>query len=212
MDGVVALLADVHGRALRIIAKELQEDVEGLGAASRRARQRGRISNQLAKKLDRIDTAFAVCRHLTEPRANGFIGGLLDALARGCGDGEKRNQGKASEEHDAGDQTNAKEKCEEVTKPPTVRELMMTKPIVKAADPVLAVAGPGTEAQEQIEANIDGPSCIRAPGGLWVAPGWPPGGRFARSRRSSRIWSTRGGLPRILGRMLFEIYDRWWSR
>lgn len=70
---MASLILLLHGDALRAISKVLQRHCEGLQQASRLARQRGIISNKLAKKLCQLDIAFNLVRHITEPSARGMM-------------------------------------------------------------------------------------------------------------------------------------------
>ena len=59
------------------------DDLEGLGVAARLARKRRMVSNDTCKWLVRVDTAFAVVRHLTEPRVSKYMVLLEKALGDG---------------------------------------------------------------------------------------------------------------------------------
>eukprot|EP00929_Paragymnodinium_shiwhaense_P067487 TRINITY_DN33962_c0_g3_i1.p1 TRINITY_DN33962_c0_g3~~TRINITY_DN33962_c0_g3_i1.p1 ORF type:complete len:267 (-),score=31.92 TRINITY_DN33962_c0_g3_i1:62-862(-) len=66
--GVAALLAEAHGDALRQLTEVLNFDAVGLTSAARRAKRQSIISSTLAKKLEKLDIAFAVSRHITRPK------------------------------------------------------------------------------------------------------------------------------------------------
>jgi len=71
-----ALLAVAHGRALRMLCLLLKSHYSGLAAAARAARQRGEISNAMAKRLVTLDNAYAFVRHVSVPMVEDFIAKL----------------------------------------------------------------------------------------------------------------------------------------
>jgi hypothetical protein len=77
----VELLADVHGDAFRCLCTRMDKDFVGLTVASRHARRAGLITQTMAKKLERLDSAFSVVRHLSRPKVNCFLMDLKDMIA-----------------------------------------------------------------------------------------------------------------------------------
>ena len=82
-----ALVADLHGRVLRLISLELGVHFEGLRSAAAICRRRRLLSSQAVKRLERLDHAFALTRHITAPSAAEFLRGLAGELASGLGPG-----------------------------------------------------------------------------------------------------------------------------
>ena len=77
---VEGLVAEARGLAFRRVTDALGEDHEGLSKAARRARQKGILPNLWARKLIKLDEAFAVIRHLTSQRASRFDEDLAQEL------------------------------------------------------------------------------------------------------------------------------------
>ena len=75
MASAAALLADLHGAALRRLSSVVG-DVVGLTVAAREARRRRRVSPYLARKLERIDVAMHYSQHITPAK----VGSLLAVL------------------------------------------------------------------------------------------------------------------------------------
>jgi hypothetical protein len=73
---MAALVAELHGMALRQMSEVLGVHCQGLSQASRMARHRGLIANGTAKRLVHLDSAHNVLRHITRPFANDFLAGL----------------------------------------------------------------------------------------------------------------------------------------
>ena len=73
------MLAELHGDLLRRLSGVTNEDYEGLGVAARRVAHRGLIDGRMRKRIERIDMAFSVVRHLTGPKVATFWG-ELDAM------------------------------------------------------------------------------------------------------------------------------------
>ena len=95
---MASLILSLHGDALRAISKVLQRHCEGLQQASRLARQRGLISNKLAKSLCQVDIAFNLVRHITEPSARSMMQEIEQQLSLGRAE-KKEAEEKAGEEH-----------------------------------------------------------------------------------------------------------------
>ena len=72
-----ALVAEAHGRALRLVAFARGRHFVGLASASRACRF---LPNKLQKKLVALDSAFAVTRHITRPSLESFVRELEEAL------------------------------------------------------------------------------------------------------------------------------------
>ena len=71
MSGDAAcLVAEVHGRLVRLVASATGQHFQGLRAASSSLRRNGLITNRLARQLTRLDDAFAVIRHITSVRSD----------------------------------------------------------------------------------------------------------------------------------------------
>ena len=83
--GVVGMLAELHGRSLRRLCGLLQRDFEGLTVAARWAARQGLVSKGTCKRLERVDIAFGIVRHLTVPRVEAFWQGLEAELAAAAG-------------------------------------------------------------------------------------------------------------------------------
>ena len=95
---MASLILSLHGDALRAISKVLQRHCEGLQQASRLARQRGLISNKLAKSLCQVDIAFNLVRHITEPSARNMMQEIEQQLSMERAE-KKEAEEKAGEEH-----------------------------------------------------------------------------------------------------------------
>ena len=78
---VVALLATARGDAYRRICTALGKDFEGLSVAARMAKQAGAITPDLAKKLQRLDTAYAFARHISTPKVESLGRALAAQLS-----------------------------------------------------------------------------------------------------------------------------------
>ena len=81
MKDAVALLCEVHGRALRLLSARRQQHFQGLQQASRRAQ----LSAAAKKKLCALDNAWNIVRHITEASCNDFLPCLgTELAAHGC--------------------------------------------------------------------------------------------------------------------------------
>jgi hypothetical protein len=78
--GAAQLIFQLHGEVLRGVAAREGQHFQGLRSAAGYLRRRGRISNQSAKKLVRVDDAFAVVRHISEASVSAFLENLMDEL------------------------------------------------------------------------------------------------------------------------------------
>ncbi len=79
-EGLVGVVAVLHGGCLQLLAQHLRRDFDGLAVNARTARRSRVINNGICKKMVRLDTAFAVLRHMTGPRAVVLFGGLMAML------------------------------------------------------------------------------------------------------------------------------------
>ena len=75
-----AILAPLHCNAQRMISACMGKPYEGLAMAANAARKAGRIDNRIAKKLVRLDIAFAMIRRTSQPRADQLTKQLAEAL------------------------------------------------------------------------------------------------------------------------------------
>jgi len=76
----VAMIADAHTFALRKLTALMDEDYDGLTVAARKAKRTRRIDGAMAKKLCKLDVAYSVARHITEPKIRKFKADLLKQL------------------------------------------------------------------------------------------------------------------------------------
>ena len=74
------LVADTHGRALRLIAEVQGEHFQGLEQAARVLGRRGACTSRLCKQLRLIGHAFQLTRHITAVSAERFLGNLAAEL------------------------------------------------------------------------------------------------------------------------------------
>ena len=70
---VAGLPASLHGKCFRLLSVALQLDCEGLAIAARKARRSKLITNKTARRLEHLDVALAVSRHITVPRGKAFV-------------------------------------------------------------------------------------------------------------------------------------------
>jgi hypothetical protein len=82
MASLLGLLAEGHHRSLSLLAERLERDFLGLSAAARCAYRERLITHHMAKKLYRLDAAFAVSRHLTTQRLRVFTRDLESMLCQ----------------------------------------------------------------------------------------------------------------------------------
>ena len=71
------LVAELHGEVLRILALAAQRHFQGLGQATRW--HRDKLSSSLRRRLLRLEAAYQVMRHITEP----LVTELLDEVGHG---------------------------------------------------------------------------------------------------------------------------------
>jgi len=79
------LVATAHWRASQRMSKALGRSYDGLTAASRAARRQGILDAKWAKKLARLDIAYAVVRHISEENILEFERDLSAFLAQAHG-------------------------------------------------------------------------------------------------------------------------------
>ena len=79
-----ALVFGTHGECLRRLCDRIG-DYDGLAAAARAARRLGLISSTTAKRVERVDIAFAVVRHINSAKVAKFLRGLDHELHRASG-------------------------------------------------------------------------------------------------------------------------------
>ena len=78
-----SLVCDLHGLLLRLIAVETGMHFSGLRSAAAHCRRQRLLPNTVAKKLARIDDAFAVVRHITVVSAEQFVEDVQRTLRNG---------------------------------------------------------------------------------------------------------------------------------
>ena len=71
-ENAEALVGRLHGCALRLLASHADQHYTGIAQASRSLP----LSGRMRKKLQRLDSAFAVLRHITEPYVEHFLADL----------------------------------------------------------------------------------------------------------------------------------------
>ena len=74
------MLAELHGSCFRRLCAALGRHHEGLAVAARHARRQRLLPGPICKKLERVDVAFALVRHLTTVKVNDFLSDLDDLL------------------------------------------------------------------------------------------------------------------------------------
>ena len=82
MPDMMGILAETHNAAFRALCAKTARDVEGLSQAARVARNLGILSNSTKKRMEKLDITFAVCRHLTQPRAEKFLSELMAEIEK----------------------------------------------------------------------------------------------------------------------------------
>lgn len=75
-----AIVADVHGRALRHLCEVLDEHFQGLHQATLVARRRRLLSNKLCKRLRNLELCQNILRHISSPFADGLMTCLVEEL------------------------------------------------------------------------------------------------------------------------------------
>ena len=81
MDGIISTLASLHAELLRTYSSEVGLHFQGLRAIASHARRHRRLAASTCKKLQRIDDAYSVARHLTIPSCTKFVSELTAELA-----------------------------------------------------------------------------------------------------------------------------------
>ena len=74
------LIYALHGRALRALAAGLGTHIQGIQQGARTARQKGRISSRMCKKLLALGAAFGLLRHATAPGHEAFFDALVSEM------------------------------------------------------------------------------------------------------------------------------------
>lgn len=87
---VAGLIAVAYGRALRRVAGAIGKPIAGLSAGARRFG----FSSALHRKLFRLDTAFSIVRHITEPHVAQRLGQLDGELAARAHEDVVREKGR----------------------------------------------------------------------------------------------------------------------
>ena len=75
-----ALILQAHGEALRLIADSTGQHFQGLAQASRTLRKQGLPSN-VARKLQHLDAAASLARHITSVSLRNFLADLQGGIA-----------------------------------------------------------------------------------------------------------------------------------
>ena len=70
---VPARLTMAHGSALRSLTGPIDDGIDGLTVAARQAGRQRLISGKRANHIERLDTAFAVNRHLSMQKVQAFF-------------------------------------------------------------------------------------------------------------------------------------------
>ena len=74
------LILQAHGEALRLIADSTGQHFQGLAQASRTLRKQGLPSN-VARKLQHLDAAASLARHITSVSLRNFLADLQGGIA-----------------------------------------------------------------------------------------------------------------------------------
>ncbi len=69
---VAGLIATLRGHCFRLLAACLRQEHEGLAVAARAAKRNKVISRKTCRRLERIDDAYAVSRHISGVRVKNF--------------------------------------------------------------------------------------------------------------------------------------------
>ena len=90
-----APIFELHGMLLRSVASATQLHFQGLSQASRYLRARGLVSSSAAKKLQNIDCAYNLCRHITSISSKSFADQVIceisHALSNDAGSTRENN-------------------------------------------------------------------------------------------------------------------------
>ena len=76
------LVLQLHGHLLRLIASRSGSHFQGLSQAARCLRQSGQISPNLGKKLQQVDAAYNLIRHITSISVQAFSENIERELSR----------------------------------------------------------------------------------------------------------------------------------
>jgi len=79
-DSSSALVSELHGCLLRLIAARTASHHQGLASAARSLK--GKIPDSMVKKLIRVDTAFQINRHITNPSSAKLLRDLQTAMEK----------------------------------------------------------------------------------------------------------------------------------
>ena len=80
MASVTGLLADLHGDCFRLLCTATGVDAPGLAVVARIAKRAGKITAATCRRLEKVDNAFAVARHLSSPKTASFQAALAAEL------------------------------------------------------------------------------------------------------------------------------------
>ena len=72
------LIFSLHGELLRLISWEMGAHFAGLEQAARTARISRRLSPRLCRKLQKVDVAFALVRHVTTVSCGALLREVVD--------------------------------------------------------------------------------------------------------------------------------------
>jgi len=78
MELLYQRLIALHAKVYFCLCHHLNEKHDGLSTASRSALRRGLITHANKRRLEKLDIAYHLCRHLTEPAAEAFWQDILD--------------------------------------------------------------------------------------------------------------------------------------
>ena len=91
MEGAAQLLLELHGRILRLLAKETGSHFEGLAVASRHisrsSTRRDKVFKKWLRDLANLDGVSAWVRHITVPKSEEFAQASMGFLAQIAADG-----------------------------------------------------------------------------------------------------------------------------
>jgi len=79
-NDATALVAWAHGQAFRAVSAKLGCELEGLSVASRWARKSKLISQRTGRRLEKLDAALHVTRHISQPKVQYFVQRLFAEL------------------------------------------------------------------------------------------------------------------------------------
>ena len=79
------IIANLHGEVLRLLADRCGRHFEGIAAGARWAGKRSYLPNRLVSKVQKLDHAYQVQRHITKVSSNLFLCELATALGMNGG-------------------------------------------------------------------------------------------------------------------------------